>query len=54
MYDHWAASFFRNAGTMGMRVFSDRFIALVPAPMLALVLALGLLAAAATPARAGP
>jgi urea transport system permease protein len=39
---------------MGMRVFSDRFIALVPAPMLALVFVLGLLGAAATPARAGP
>jgi urea transport system permease protein len=53
MYDHWAASL-RNAGTMGMRVFSDRFIALVPALMLSLVLALGLLSAAATPSRAGP
>jgi urea transport system permease protein len=37
-----------------MRVFSDRFIAFVPAPMLALVLALCLLAAAATGVRAGP
>jgi urea transport system permease protein len=53
MYDHWAASV-RNAGTKGMRAFSDRFVALVPALMLALVLSLGMLAAGATPARAGP
>jgi urea transport system permease protein len=48
------AAFLRNAGAMGMRSFSDRFVALVPALVLSLVLALGLLAAGATPARAGP
>ena len=50
----YRAAFLRNAGAMGMRVFSDRFIALVPKLMLALVLALGLLAAGATGTRAGP
>jgi urea transport system permease protein len=50
----YRAAFLRNAGTMGMRVFSDRFVALVPKLMLALVLALGLLAAGATGTRAGP
>jgi urea transport system permease protein len=47
--EYWTASL-RNAGIIGMRVFSDRFIALVPA----LLLSLGVLAAAMTAARAGP
>jgi urea transport system permease protein len=46
---NWAASR-RNAGIIKMRVFSDRFTALV----LALMLSLGALAAAMTAARAGP
>ena len=50
----YRAAFLRNAGAMGMRVFSDRFIALVPKLMLALVLSFGLLAAGATGTRAGP
>jgi urea transport system permease protein len=47
--EYWTASF-GNAGIIGMRAFSDRFIALVPA----LLLSLGVLAAAMTAARAGP
>jgi urea transport system permease protein len=50
----YRAAFLRTAGTTGMRAFSDRFIALVPAVMLALVLSFGLLAAGATGTRAGP
>jgi len=46
---NWAASH-RHAGTTGMRAFCDRFTALVPA----LMLSLGLLAAAMTAATAGP
>jgi urea transport system permease protein len=50
----YRAAFLRNAGATGMRAFSDRFIALVPAFMLALVISFGLLAAGATGTRAGP
>src|SRR5437763_98220 len=46
---NWAASH-RNAGTIGMRAFGDRFIA----RLLALVCSLGVLAAAVTAASAGP
>jgi urea transport system permease protein len=50
----YRAAFLRNAGATGMRTFSDRFIALVPALLLALALSLGLLAAGVTQTRAGP
>src|SRR5262245_49913559 len=50
----YRAAFLRNAGTTGMRTFSDRLVALVPALLLAFVLSLGLLAAGATEGRAGP
>src|ERR1700730_13789376 len=46
---NWAASP-RNAGTIEMRAFGDRFVALV----LALTCSLGVLAAALTAANAGP